>query len=74
MCRVWVPLKVENAPKDPGSGKRGAGYTVGKVEGPQARKASGRARRRELGGEHVVEAAVSYRIRLLGNRAALKSG
>ena len=75
MCRVWVPLKVENAPKGPGSGKRGAGYTVGKVEGPQARKAGGRARRQELGGEHVVAAAfVSYEIRLLGNRLALKSG
>ena len=74
MCRFGVPLKIENAPKGPGSGKRGAGYRAGKVEGPQARKAGGRARKLELGGEHVVAAAVSYRIRLLGTRAALKSG
>lgn len=47
----------------------------GKVEGPQARKAGGRARQRELGAEHAAAAAaLSYRIRLLGNRAALKRG
>lgn len=50
----------------------------GKVEGPQAHKAGGRARQRELAAEHAAAAAaaaaVSYRIRLLGNRAALKRG
>ena len=72
--QIWGPTQGRECSEGSWEWEEGRRVQGGDVEGPQARMAGGRARKRELGGEHVAAAAVSCRIRLLGNRAALKSG